>query len=99
MVTTTFLLTALALVAADDGNTVAAVTKPADTTRVAEPATKNTASEDPFEGAVEVFRYSFESSEDRNFDQLPDGWIRRKGSDFPGYVEAAIDREHGHGGK
>ncbi len=60
---------------------------------------KTPPAEDPFEGAVEVFRYGFESTEDRNFDQLPDGWIRRKGSDFPGYVEAAIDRERGHGGK
>jgi hypothetical protein len=55
--------------------------------------------EDPFEGAVEVFHFGFEENEDRNFDRHPDGWIRRKGLDFPGYIEGSIDRERGHGGK
>lgn len=97
MVTTVLLFSAIAVAAADVGQSVppskAAETPP----KVAEPAATNAVAEDPFEGAVEVFHYSFESAEDRNFDQLPDGWIRRKGSDFPGYVEAAIDRERGHG--
>ena len=64
-----------------------------------ESAAKTTAAEDPFEGAVEVFHYGFEPDEDRDFDRQPDGWIRRKGDNFPGYVEAAIDRDRGHGGK
>jgi hypothetical protein len=49
--------------------------------------------------AVEVFRFTFEGDEDRDFDRRPDGWIRRKGPAFPGYVEAAIDPETGHAGK
>src|SRR3984957_16453783 len=100
MVTTALLLTAIAVAAAYVDNSAANATRQAEAPhRATEPATKNAAAEDPFEGAVEVFHYGFESTEDRNFDQLPDGWIRRKGSDFPGYVEAAIDRERGHGGK
>jgi len=100
MVTTALLLTVIALAAADGDNSAANPAKQAETPpRATEPATKNAAAEDPFDGAVEVFHYGFESTEDRNFDQLPDGWIRRKGSDFPGYVEAAIDRERGNGGK
>jgi hypothetical protein len=55
--------------------------------------------EDPFEGAADVFHFRFEEDEDRDFDRHPDGWIRRKGPDFPGYVEGSIDREHGRSGK
>jgi hypothetical protein len=55
--------------------------------------------DDPFEGAVEVFNFGFEQDEDRDFDRHPDGWIRRKGPDFPRYIEGSIDRERGHGGK
>ncbi len=57
------------------------------------------ATDDPFEGAVEVFNFGFEQDEDRDFDRHPDGWIRRKGPDFPRYIEGSIDPEHGHGGK
>ncbi len=57
------------------------------------------AADDPFEGAVEVFNFGFEQDEDRDFDRQPDGWIRRKGPDFPRYIEGSIDRERGHGGK
>jgi hypothetical protein len=56
-------------------------------------------SDDPVQGAVEVFHFGFEEDEDRDFDRHPDGWIRRKGPDFPRYIEGAIDREHGRGGK
>jgi hypothetical protein len=63
---------------------------------VAEPSPSSAT---PADGAVEVFHFGFENEEDRNFDRHPDGWIRRKGPDFPGYVEASIDRERGHGGK
>ena len=55
--------------------------------------------DDPVEGAVEVFNFGFEQDEDRDFDRHPDGWIRRKGPDFPRYIEGSIDRERGHGGK
>jgi hypothetical protein len=57
------------------------------------------AADDPVEGAVEVFNFGFEQDEDRDFDRHPDGWIRRKGPDFPRYIEGSIDRERGHGGK
>jgi hypothetical protein len=99
MINTLLLFSALAVVAADDGNTAPPV-KPAESAPASsETAKASPAAGDPFEGAVEVLRYGFESGEDRNFDQLPDGWIRRKGGDFPNYVEAAIDRDRGHGGK
>src|SRR5580692_6531136 len=68
-------------------------------TSPAAPTGQHAGSDDPFEGAVEVFHFGFEENEDRNFDRHPDGWIRRKGPDFPGYIEGAIDREHGRGGK
>jgi hypothetical protein len=55
--------------------------------------------DDPFQGAVEIFHFGFEEDEDRDFDRFPDGWIRRKGPDFPRYIEGAIDRERGRGGK
>jgi hypothetical protein len=66
---------------------------------VTKPALTGAASGDPFEGAVEVFHFGFEEEEDRDFDRHPDGWIRRKGPDFPSYIEGAIDRERGHGAK
>ncbi len=66
---------------------------------VTKPLPARAASDDPFEGAVEVFHFGFEEEEDRDFDRHPDGWIRRKGPDFPRYIEGAIDRERGHGGK
>ncbi len=47
------------------------------------------------DGAVDVFRFNFEQDEDRDFDRHPDGWIRRKGREFPSYLEAAIDRGRG----
>ncbi len=72
---------------------------PAAPAAVTKPALPGAASGDPFEGAVEVFHFGFEEEEDRDFDRHPDGWIRRKGADFPRYIEGAIDREQGHGGK
>lgn len=53
---------------------------------------------DPFAGAVEVLRASFEPDEDRDYDGQPDDWSRRTGEAFPPYVEAAIDPGRGaHG--
>ncbi len=54
---------------------------------------------DPFEAAREVFRFSFENNEDRDFDQQPDDWQRRRGPGFPAYVEAVIDRNRGAEGR
>src|SRR5579872_1308006 len=100
MITTALLFCAMVVAAADAGDAAVPAKEPGETPpRTVETPKKPLAPEDPFDGAVEVFRYGFEPGEDRNFDQLPDGWIRRKGSDFPGYVEATIDRERGHGGK
>jgi hypothetical protein len=100
MFTTLSLLAGLVLVAADDSNAAGEpITRGEPAPISADASTKSAPAEDPFEGAVEVLHYGFEQDEDRNFDRLPDGWIRRKGSNFPGYVEAAIDRDRGHGGK
>ncbi|MGE3313717.1 MAG: hypothetical protein AB7O26_01290 [Planctomycetaceae bacterium] len=52
---------------------------------------------DPYDGAVEVVAYTFETNEDLDFDGQPDGWTRRKGENFPNYVKAEIDEERGHG--
>ena len=50
---------------------------------------------DPFAGADEVLRHSFSPDEDRDFDNLPDGWLRRRGVQFPRYVHCGIDRSRG----
>ena len=47
---------------------------------------------DPFARAGEVFRFSFEKDEDRDFNYQPDDWSRRKGPRFPTYVRSEIDR-------
>lgn len=54
---------------------------------------------DPFTGAVEVRRFSFETGEDRDYDDFPDGWTRRKGPGFPAYVPIGIDRGRGFDGE
>ncbi len=49
--------------------------------------------------AVEAHRFSFESNDDKNYDNQPDEWMRRQGAGFPHYVRAEIDRKissHGH---
>lgn len=51
---------------------------------------------DPFAAASEVLKYSFEESDDRNIDGLPDDWTRRRGAEFPAYIQAEIDVNHGH---
>ncbi|HVV99587.1 MAG TPA: hypothetical protein VHB77_04575 [Planctomycetaceae bacterium] len=48
--------------------------------------------------SVELRRFSFEEDEDADFDGQPDDWSRRRGSEFPQYVEGGIDRKvHSHG--
>ncbi|MDA0832435.1 MAG: hypothetical protein O2955_10305 [Planctomycetota bacterium] len=56
---------------------------------------------DPFYGAVSVDggAFSFESTQDRDFDNIPDDWVRRKGEGFPAYVYAQIDRQRGYDGR
>ncbi|MFN0195254.1 MAG: hypothetical protein ACKVT0_00800 [Planctomycetaceae bacterium] len=54
---------------------------------------------DPYYGAVKVAAYSFESDQDKDFDNIPDDWVRRKGEGYPTYVEAKIDRQHGRDGR
>ncbi|MCH7687543.1 MAG: hypothetical protein IH899_12825, partial [Planctomycetes bacterium] len=53
--------------------------------------------QDQYAGAIQVFHYTFESDQDRDFDRQPDDWTRRKGSEFPFYVKAEIDPQRGQG--
>ncbi|MFQ5731600.1 MAG: hypothetical protein ACE5KM_06575 [Planctomycetaceae bacterium] len=53
----------------------------------------------PLSRAVEVFRFSFESDQDRDFDHQPDDWTRRKGPQFPTYVRSKIDEKTGRHGR
>ena len=46
-----------------------------------------------FDSAIEVHRYSFEADEDLDYDRQPDGWSRRRGTGFPQFVRASIDRQ------
>ena len=61
--------------------------------------------QDPFNGAVEVLRFSFENDArrpydgDKDFDGQPDGWSRRKGNGFPSYIQTGIDRKHAREGR
>lgn len=40
--------------------------------------------------AEQLYRWEFQRSEDRNADQWPDGWRRRTGRNFPGYIPVRI---------
>jgi hypothetical protein len=55
---------------------------------------------DTGEGArgAPVVAYSFESTEDLDYDELPDDWVRRKGPMFPKYVRIGIDCATGSAG-
>lgn len=55
---------------------------------------------DTGEGArgTTVVEYSFEPSDDLDYDQLPDDWVRRKGPKFPKYVKIGIDCAAGSAG-
>lgn len=55
--------------------------------------------DDPFTGAIDVFRFSFENDQDLDYDRHPDDWIRRIGRDFPHYVPIEIDPNHGFRGQ
>lgn len=51
------------------------------------------AGDEVLSNASVVHRYSFEATEDKDYDRQPDGWSRRRGPGFPQYVRAMIDRE------
>jgi hypothetical protein len=51
------------------------------------------------EDTLPVLTYSFETNEDRDFDDHPDDWSRRKGPGYPRYVDVSIDRDIGHSGQ
>lgn len=55
--------------------------------------------DDPFTGAIEVFRFSFENDQDLDYDRYPDDWIRRIGREFPHYIPIEIDPNHGARGQ
>jgi len=42
-------------------------------------------------GSIPIARFGFEEEQDRDYDRLPDDWMRRKGPDFRDYVFAEID--------
>jgi hypothetical protein len=86
-------------VATDAATPAAPPVVPPSSGPAAAPLGSSAATKDPFEGAVQVFNFGFEEDEDRDFDRHPDGWMRRKGPDFPRYIEGSIDRDRGHGGK
>ncbi|WP_145364665.1 hypothetical protein [Stratiformator vulcanicus] len=45
--------------------------------------------------ATEVTKFRFGHEADRDFDRFPDGWSRRRGPDFPGYIEVELDLDVG----
>lgn len=51
------------------------------------------------EDTLPVITYSFETKEDRDFDDQPDDWSRRKGPGYPRYVDVSIDRNTGRVGQ
>ncbi len=54
---------------------------------------------------TEVYRFSFENDDarpydgDRDYDGFPDDWSRRRGPQYPHYVEISIDRTHAYHGR
>ena len=44
-------------------------------------------------GATEVFHCPFDASWDKNYDRWPDEWSRRKGREFPRYVQVEISEQ------
>ncbi|MCA9114761.1 MAG: hypothetical protein KDA79_06710 [Planctomycetaceae bacterium] len=86
-----FQICAAAVLAAVPGDAPPAAPSDVSASASAQPAARH----DPFAGADEVIRHSFSPAEDRDFDQLPDRWTRRKGVQFPRYVRCTIDRNQG----
>ena len=55
--------------------------------------------DDPCTAALEVRQFSFEFEDDQDYDNQPDDWTRRRGKNFPHYVQCAIDRKVGFHGR
>lgn len=60
-------------------------------------ASEGTGGFDPYAVATPVAVHEFGLADDRDYDGLPDGWTRRTGPDFPGYLKIGIDGAAGHG--
>ncbi|QDU27612.1 hypothetical protein ETAA8_27000 [Anatilimnocola aggregata] len=43
--------------------------------------------------AVQVYRCDFAQEDDRNYDGWPDGWVRRRGKEFPAFLKIGIQPE------
>jgi hypothetical protein len=48
------------------------------------------AADDTLPHAVQVLHCNFAAAHDRNYDGWPDGWIRRRGRDFPAFIKIGI---------
>lgn len=46
-----------------------------------------------YPAATEIFACNFDASWDENFDEWPDQWTRRRGRNYPHYVEAVIGED------
>lgn len=53
---------------------------------------------DLLDDTMPIVTYSFETKQDRDFDDKPDDWSRRKGPGYPQYIDIAIDRNMGRSG-
>ncbi len=64
--------------------------------RGGDPVSSGDSSEVDPDIAVPVKVFSFETEDDLDFDDAPDDWTRRKGVDFPEFVNAQIDPQVGY---
>jgi hypothetical protein len=64
--------------------------------RGGDPVSSGDSSEVDPDIAVPVKVFSFETEDDLDFDGAPDDWTRRKGVDFPEFVNAQIDPQVGY---
>ena len=53
-------------------------------------ATGATTTDSQHPDAVAVFSCNFGEQADRDYDEWPDGWTRKKGNGFPGYLPVKI---------
>lgn len=70
----------------------AAVTPPKEASHPSSLIPQKRLTSQHFMGATVVREFIFSDDEDLDQDDLPDGWLRRKGMPFPRYVDAMIDR-------
>jgi len=57
-------------------------------------AAVGSATEVRFPEAATVFHCAFDGPWDKNFDAWPDGWTRRRGRDYPHYVDIQLTGDH-----